>query len=145
MTATGDGNAALGLPKWLADYRKQRPGFEELRQRMDAYMAEHDAREERAKQEREAQAAKDDGWTLVVGRLGRRKTTEAATGVTVGAVAPAAVAARKRSHGQQGQSDFYRFQRRETHRSEVLELQQRFEDDKRRISQMKAARKFRPY
>lgn len=51
----------------------------------------------------------------------------------------------KKKQRKEGILDFYRFQRREARRNEVLELQQKFEEDKKRIAKMKAARKFRPF
>ncbi|AET04201.1 ribosomal RNA-processing protein [Medicago truncatula] len=41
--------------------------------------------------------------------------------------------------------DFYRFQEREAQRNELMELQSKFEEDKKRLRQLRAARKFRPY
>ncbi|KAK0046129.1 ribosomal RNA-processing protein 7 A [Biomphalaria pfeifferi] len=41
--------------------------------------------------------------------------------------------------------DFYSFQFRETKRKHILELQAKFEEDKKRVKEMRQARKFRPY
>jgi hypothetical protein len=73
-----------------------------------------------ARREREAKAAEDDGWTLVVGKAGRKKNTDA-EGTAVGAVAPEVAAraaeeqARKKKKVQV--LDFYRFQERDRRRS----------------------------
>lgn len=73
-----------------------------------------------ARKEREAKAAEDDGWTLVVGKAGRKKNTDA-EGTAVGAVAPEVAAraaeeqARKKKKVQV--LDFYRFQERDRRRS----------------------------
>ena len=75
-----------------------------------------------AKKEREALAA-EGGWTVVVHHKGRKKTTDAETGVTVGSVAQAAVLdnmAKKKSKGVG--LDFYRFQKREAQRNGMLNL-----------------------
>ncbi|CAD5333413.1 unnamed protein product [Arabidopsis thaliana] len=40
---------------------------------------------------------------------------------------------------------FYRFQRRDAQRSELLALQSKFEEDKKRIQQLRAARRFKPF
>lgn len=40
--------------------------------------------------------------------------------------------------------NFYRFQQREKRRDELLELREQFENDKRKIQELKAARKFKP-
>lgn len=41
--------------------------------------------------------------------------------------------------------NFYRFQMREEKRTKLAELRQKFEQDKEKIAQMKAARKFKPF
>ena len=40
--------------------------------------------------------------------------------------------------------DFYRFQQREQRRDELVELRQQFEEDKKRVQELKASRKFKP-
>ena len=135
------------------------------------------------RKEREARAA-EGGWTVVTHHKGRKKTTDAESGVTVGSVAQAVVEgnlAKKKS--KEVGLDFYRFQRKEAQRngmtsltyqvsfycfhylaypinfqlfhlpmrqvflfvSEIMMLQSKFEQDKKRIQQFRAARKFRPY
>jgi hypothetical protein len=160
-----------------------------------------------AKRDREAAEA-EDGWTVVVAKTGRKKTTDE-TGLSVGAVALEAAEDRgnkKRKKKADAALDFYRFQRHEARRNgedcvlvssfilsvpfgftaqtiatftlvtkfgdmhfelrtvvchvscsnkpflirvrchaEVLELQERFQEDKKRIAALKAARKFRPF
>ena len=41
--------------------------------------------------------------------------------------------------------NFYSWQLRESQREEIARLRQRFEEDKQRVAQLRAARKFRPY
>lgn len=55
-----------------------------------------------------------------------------------------AVAERGRYKGLKTADDFYRFQRREKQRSAVLELREKFQEDRQRIAELKAARKFKP-
>uniref|UniRef100_A0A803LE46 Ribosomal RNA-processing protein 7 C-terminal domain-containing protein n=1 Tax=Chenopodium quinoa TaxID=63459 RepID=A0A803LE46_CHEQI len=98
-----------------------------------------------AKREREAKLA-EEGWTVVVHRKGGKRTTDPDSGVAVGSVAEAAVRdkmAKKKS--KDVGLDFYRFQRKEAHRSDIMKLQSKFEEDKKRIQQIRAARKFKPY
>lgn len=65
--------------------------------------------------------------------------------MTVAGVAGAAAAAQAAAKKDQTHSDFYRFQQREKRRSELLDLRQKFEEDKRRIAELKASRRFKPY
>ncbi|CAG8817060.1 25808_t:CDS:2, partial [Dentiscutata erythropus] len=41
--------------------------------------------------------------------------------------------------------DFYRFQMRESKRNKHVELRKKFEEDKKKIERLKAARRFKPY
>ncbi|KAB2634037.1 eukaryotic translation initiation factor 5B-like [Pyrus ussuriensis x Pyrus communis] len=127
--------------EWVTEYHQSRPGLKELQQRIDQFMVEHDE-----KLEQRSRAA-EGGWTVVVHYKGRKKTTDAESGITVGSVAQAALedkVAKKKQTEVVG-LDFYRFQRKEAQRNEIMMLQSKFEQDKKRILQLRAARKFRPY
>ncbi|KAH7672214.1 Ribosomal RNA-processing protein 7 C-terminal domain-containing protein [Dioscorea alata] len=131
--------------EWLIEHKKRRPGLKILQQRFDEFIIAHEEEQEQARKEREALATKG-GWTVVVHHKGRKKTTEAETGVTVGSVAQAAVMDKMaKKKAQEPASNFYRFQRKEAQRNEVMMLQSKFEQDRKRIQQLRAARKFRPY
>ncbi|XP_024386104.1 uncharacterized protein [Physcomitrium patens] len=135
-----------GMQKWISNYKSKRPGVEVLQRQIDQWMADYDARELQAKKDREAADA-EDGWTVVVAKTGRKKTTDD-SGIAVGAVSAEAAEDRgnkKRKKKENSALDFYRFQRHEARRNELLELQQRFEEDKKRVARLKAARKFRPF
>ncbi|KZV14674.1 hypothetical protein F511_41390 [Dorcoceras hygrometricum] len=143
--SSGDEDCSKGMKKWIMQYHQSRPGIKVLQERIDDFITAHEAQQERARKEREAQAA-EGGWTVVVHHKGRKKTTDAESGTTVGSVAQAAILdkmAKKKS--KEVGLDFYRFQRREAHRNEIMMLQSKFEQDKKRIQEMRAARKFRPY
>uniref|UniRef100_A0A5B6ZQF5 Ribosomal RNA-processing protein 7 C-terminal domain-containing protein n=2 Tax=Davidia involucrata TaxID=16924 RepID=A0A5B6ZQF5_DAVIN len=143
--SSGDEDCSRGMRKWITEYYQSRPGLKILQERIDDFISAHEAQEEQAREEREARAA-EGGWTVVVHHKGRKKTTDSESGVTVGSVAPAAVLdkmAKKKS--KEVGLDFYRFQKREAQRNEIMMLQSKFEQDKKRIQQLRAARKFRPY
>ncbi|KAL8118596.1 hypothetical protein AgCh_016202 [Apium graveolens] len=142
--SSGDEDSSQGMKKWILKYHQSRPGVEILQDRIDDFIVSHEAKLEQERKEREALAA-EGGWTVVVHQKGRKKTTESESGTAVGA-AHAAVTDRiaKKKNKEVG-LDFYRFQKREAHRSEIMMLQSKFEQDKKRIQQMRAARKFKPY
>eukprot|EP00249_Psilotum_nudum_P030386 c42962_g1_i1 orf=408-872(-) len=137
------GESLRGMEKWLADYHSKRPGLHVLQQQIDDYIAEFEALEDQARRDKEAAAA-EEGWTVVVHHKGRKKTTDLESGIKVGSVA-SATAERFSKKNKEVLLDFYRFQQRDARRNEVIELQKRFDEDKKRIAKMKAARKFRPY
>lgn len=143
--SSGEEDCSHGMKKWIKEYYDRRPGFEVLHQRIDDFITAHEEQEEQARREREAKMA-EEGWTVVVHHKGGKKTTDLESGVAVGSVAEAAVRdkmAKKKS--KDVGLDFYRFQKKEAHRSEIMKLQSKFEEDKKRIQQLRAARKFRPY
>ncbi|GLT33984.1 hypothetical protein SLA2020_085340 [Shorea laevis] len=142
--SSGDDDCSKGMKKWITEYHQSRPGLTVLQQRIDDFITAHEEQLEQERREKEARLA-EGGWTVVVHHKGRKKTTDAESGITVGSVAQAAVEDKmtKKKHKELG--DFYRFQKREAKRNELLMLQSKFEQDRKRIQQLRAARKFRPY
>ncbi|XP_021738456.1 ribosomal RNA-processing protein 7 homolog A-like [Chenopodium quinoa] len=140
-----DEDDSKGMKKWIKEFHVRRPGLKVLQEQIDNFITAHEEQEEQAKREREAKLA-EEGWTVVVHRKGGKRTTDPDSGVAVGSVAEAAVRdklAKKKS--KDVGLDFYRFQRKEAHRSDIMKLQSKFEEDKKRIQQIRAARKFKPY
>ncbi|XP_010528450.1 PREDICTED: calponin homology domain-containing protein DDB_G0272472 [Tarenaya hassleriana] len=144
--SSGDEDCSRGMKKWVTDYYTSRPGLKELQKRIDDFIIAHEERLEQERKEREAKA-EEGGWTVVVHHKGRKKTTDSESGITVGSVAQAAVEDKlaKKKQKETVAPDFYRFQKREAHRNELMALQSKFEQDKKRIQQLRAARKFKPY
>ncbi|KAK9271475.1 hypothetical protein L1049_001834 [Liquidambar formosana] len=140
-----DEDCSKGMKKWIMEYHQSRPGLNILQQRIDEFIIAHEAQQEQERKEKEARAS-EGGWTVVVHHKGRKKTTDSESGITVGSVAQAAVEDKmaKKKRKEVG-LDFYRFQRREAKRNELMLLQSKFEQDRKRIQQLRAARKFRPY
>jgi ribosomal RNA-processing protein 7 len=76
-----------------------------------------------------------------------RQTNSDGDGISMGGISSAvAVAAGKKAEegSRQLLPHFYRFQRREKRRDELLELREQFEADKKKVQELKAARKFKP-
>ncbi|KAL5974438.1 hypothetical protein ACLOJK_031103 [Asimina triloba] len=145
FVSSGDEDHSRGMKKWITEYHKSRPGLKILQQRIDDFITAHEEQEEQARKEKETLIA-EEGWTIVKHHKGRKKTTDSETGVTVGSVAEAAVLDKLANKKKKGvSSDFYNFQRRESQRNEVMMLQSKFEQDKKRIQELRTARKFRPY
>ncbi|EPS65126.1 hypothetical protein M569_09654, partial [Genlisea aurea] len=149
LMSSGDEDCSKGMKKWVNEYHQSRPDLNILQDRIDKFIVAHEQQQEKEKMAREAQVA-EGGWTVVVHHKGRKKSSDAESGVAVGSVSEAAVLdklskkKKKKSNNNVG-VDFYQFQRREARRSEIMMLQSKFEQDKKRIQQLRAARKFRPY
>ncbi|XP_060971174.1 CAX-interacting protein 4 isoform X2 [Cannabis sativa] len=145
LISSGDEDCSKGMKKWITRYHESRPGLTILQERIDEFITVHEAKLEEERKAREARVA-EGGWTVVTHHKGRKKTTDAESGITVGSVAQA-VADNKLAKKKTNEVglDFYRFQRKESQRNEIMLLQSKFEQDKKKIQQLRAARKFRPY
>jgi hypothetical protein len=131
-----------GLKAWVEAHKALKPGNGELQQALDEWTEEFEAAEA-ARREAALAAMADDGWTVVQRHRGRKKNASD-TGATVGAVAASAAATRGEKRQAPLHENFYRFQQRDRRRTELLDLREKFEQDKRRLAELKAARKFKP-
>ncbi|CAM0944408.1 unnamed protein product [Alopecurus aequalis] len=143
--ASVDEDCSRGMKKWILEYREKRPGLKVLQQKIDEFITAHEEQQEQEKKEQEAAAA-EDGWTVVVHHKGRKKTTDAETGTAVGSVSLLAMQEKlSQKKPKEVGVNFYRHQKREAHMTELAMLQSKFEQDKKRIQQLRAQRKFNPY
>ncbi|XWS23431.1 hypothetical protein CRYUN_Cryun28dG0013500 [Craigia yunnanensis] len=141
---SGDEDCSKGMKKWLTKYHQSRPGLKVLQQRIDEFIIAHETKLEQERKEKEAHLT-EGGWILVEHHKGRKKTTDSESGTTVSSVSQAVVGEKLAKKKSKEVFDFYRFQKREAQRNELMMLQSKFEQDKKRIQQLRAARKFRPY
>lgn len=141
----GGARGTGGLNAWVAAHRRRRAGgAKEATKNIDAWFEKKEIEEQAAREAEEAAKA-DDGWTVVQAKRGRRKTTaDDESGTTVGGIRAATANGRRKEVKKIASEEFYRFQSKEKKRSEIMELQAKFELDKQRIARLKAARKFRP-
>lgn len=141
ILSTREHNLGTGVTEWCEAYRQQCPQVKLLQKEIDDYMAVFDSKVEQERQvAREAEGVPDEeGWVTVT-RYGKSKG------------APRTEAHEKRLSKKEKKKrkekellNFYSFQMRETKREHIAQLRQKFEEDKRRVADMRAARKFRPY
>ena len=150
------GDGPVGLTKWLGEYRAGRRSLEEQQQRADE-LAASVAHRRAEREELAAQAAADaagDGWTVVVHRKDKKKKVRDAggtvsRGIRASTAASMATLERQRKKAEKekqekGLDDFYRFQRREKRRSEVLDLRARFAEDQKKLEDLRKKRRFKP-
>ncbi|KAJ3103833.1 Ribosomal RNA-processing protein 7 A [Phlyctochytrium planicorne] len=125
-----------GMEKWVAQYAAERPRLEDLEKSVNKYMEEFEemeAEKERALAARRNQPD-EDGFILVTKGAGRKGKAASDVAVEKGA----------KKNKKTQVVDFYRFQMREGKRNQLAELRKKFEEDKARIEEMKARRKFKP-
>jgi len=134
----------LGYKKWMQQYKYTRPRPKALKTRVDNYMVNFTRMEEIEKLEldRKASIVDEDGFTLVTRRT-RRNTNRTEDGASVTAARYEDVKNLKPKKKEL--QDFYRFQMKEKKRNELAELRRKFEEDKKRIADLKSSRRFKPY
>uniref|UniRef100_A0A0C9SA57 Hipothetical protein n=1 Tax=Amblyomma americanum TaxID=6943 RepID=A0A0C9SA57_AMBAM len=103
-------------------------------------MEDYDARLEAEKERAKAMEGVPDeeGW-ITVTKHGKRPVIPRSD-----AVNQKIASAEKKKRAQKELVNFYTFQIRESKMERIAELRKKFEEDKRRISLMKASRRFRP-
>lgn len=128
----------------------------ELRQEIDAWMANYDEQEEAKRRAARESAVDEDGFTKVVAGITRTadglairaaKRPELQAGAFAEPVkatqASASVVGKKKSRGSREQPDFYRFQLREKRRQEIVDHRKRSADDMDKVLHMRKAKRFK--
>lgn len=135
--------ALLGSARYAEHQRLRYPDRETLQGAVDRFMADWGAREEEAERERKRvrSVPDEDGFVTVTrgGRVGPARKEE---------VERKRVEMEEREQRKRGEMEaagFYRFQGRERRKEEQGELVRRFEEDRRRVEEMREKRgRFRP-
>ncbi|CAH3190856.1 unnamed protein product [Porites evermanni] len=127
-----------GMKKWIQEYYQQYPDTTNLQAEIDEFMAKFD--ENKEQMDKEAAEAlnqpDDEGW-VTVGRSGRNPAAPR--------LDPAELEEKRKKKKKRALLNFYQFQQRESRREHIANLRKKFDEDKKRIAEMKSARKFRPY
>ncbi|KAF4519350.1 hypothetical protein B566_EDAN011356 [Ephemera danica] len=136
-----DKDAPIAIDRWKAEYDARIPDVEELQAEIDSFMEKHDkqvSEEERKLKETEGQPD-DEGWITVTRRgnkpgFARKESVEQRV-----------LAKESKKKANKELKNFYQFQIRESKMNNLAELRHKFEEDKKKIAQLRQARKFRPY
>lgn len=134
----------LGYKKWTQQYKYTRPRPTALKTRVDQYMANFTRMEEIEKLEldKKLNQVDEDGFTLVT-RRSRRNTNTSKDGASVTAARYEEIKDLKPKNKEL--QNFYRFQIKEKKRNELADLRKKFEEDKKRIEDLRSSRRFKPY
>ncbi|XP_072040352.1 ribosomal RNA-processing protein 7 homolog A-like [Amphiura filiformis] len=132
-----------GYKKWCTEYKSERPNLKDLQKEIDEFMQTYDQKvsEDIQKAKEEEGTPDDEGW-ITVTRKGSKKQKPVARKEHI---EKQLKAKEKKKREDKELVNFYTFQVRETKREHIAELRRKFEEDKHRIAQLRAARKFKPY
>ena len=133
---------ATGMKKWLLTYRYARPDVRKLLFQVDGFMEAFDERTEKERKGLEEEDVDEEGFTLV--KYKKRKMRGAGIDALTGE-AKEGGPSRKRKKSKEPLVHFYKTQRREKQKEKIALLRAKFEQDRQRIADMRAARKFKPY
>lgn len=138
--STPEEQIICGVKKWVQEYNSSRVDPKILHQEINNFMVSYDKRtEEQKKQEQNAGEEDDEGWTTVTkhGRnpgLARKETVEEKIKDKI-----------EKTRKKKELCNFYTFQIRESKMKHLAGLRQKFEEDKKKITALKQARKFKPF
>ncbi|XP_059204480.1 ribosomal RNA-processing protein 7 homolog A [Centropristis striata] len=133
-----------GTQKWIQQYTDSIIPPGKLQEKVNSFMEGYDKRKEeeakRQKEEAEQQQEDEEGWVKVTrgpkGAKGRPHS-EVANKKTL--------EKEMRKKKRKELMNFYTWQHRNTQKEHIAELRKKFEEDKQRISLLRAQRKFKPY
>lgn len=141
-TSSAPGEPQLGPSRYRAHHTLRYPDPADLQESTDAYMAAFAAREAEAARQLARQRAEpdEDGFITVVrgGRNGPARPRPDADAEEGGG--EAAAKKKKKKHKGNVEEGFYRFQVRERMKKEHGELAKKFEEDARRVEEMRRRR-----
>jgi len=139
--STEEAPIPTGINKWVQNYAKSFVSAQELQTEVDEFMKVYDEKkeaEERLAKEKEG-VPDDEGW-VTVSRHSRN-----AAAVRTETMEEKTITREKQKQSAKKLVNFYSFQIRQSKMEHVANLRQKFEEDKKRIASMKAARRFKPY
>ncbi|KAK6170659.1 hypothetical protein SNE40_018997 [Patella caerulea] len=141
IISTKSNPVLTGMPKWQKEYKVETVNANELQDEIDQYMESYDNKlNQQLEEEKDKEGVADDeGWVTVT-KHGKMKPTPRT------AVNQKKLSKKERRRKKERELlNFYTFQIKQEKQDRIATLRQKFEEDKERITQMKAARKFKPY
>ncbi|XP_059469879.1 ribosomal RNA-processing protein 7 homolog A [Neocloeon triangulifer] len=126
---------------WKASYDRNIPVVSELQADIDNFMAQYDEKisdEQRKLKETEGQED-EEGWVTVT-KKGRKPGFARKESVE-----QRVLAKEGKKKAKKELLNFYTFQIRESKMNHLAELRQKFEEDKKRVAQLRQSRRFRPF
>ncbi|CAK1544821.1 unnamed protein product [Leptosia nina] len=135
-----DSHLTLGLKKWINEYNSTILKPSELKDSIERFMEEYDKKtKQEMEKEKQMQEEDDEGWVTVTkrGNIQSFPRTEK--------VENKIMAKEEKSKKKKELKNFYTFQIRESKMKHIVSLRQKFEEDKKKIAQLKQSRRFKPF
>lgn len=129
-----------GINKWIDEYNSTVLQPKTLKENVETFMKTYDEYVKKSeKREKKLEEEDDEGWMTVT--KGGKIQSFARTEKVENKIMAKEEKGRKRKELQ----NFYTFQIRESKMKHIVSLRQKFEEDKKKIAQIKQTRRFKPF
>lgn len=129
-----------GIKKWIEEYNNAVLQPKALKEKVETFMKNYDDNLKKVeKKEKKLEEEDDEGWVTVTKR--GKVQSFARTEKTENKIMAKEEKGRKRKELK----NFYTFQIRESKMKHIVSLRQKFEEDKKKIAQIKQNRRFKPF
>ncbi|XP_047993437.1 ribosomal RNA-processing protein 7 homolog A [Leguminivora glycinivorella] len=129
-----------GMQKWVEEYNNSILQAKELKEKVEVFMKKHDEKTKKAEdKEKKLEEEDDDGW-ITVTKKGKVQSFARSEKVE-----SKVMAKEEKNKKRKELKNFYTFQIRESKMKHVVALRQKFEEDKKKIAQIKQSRRFKPF
>lgn len=129
-----------GVKKWIDEYNNAVLQPKNMKEKVEKFMKDYDEHVKKAeKREKKLEKEDDEGWVTVTkrGKVQSFARTEK--------VENKINAKEERGKKRKELKNFYTFQIRESKMKHIVSLRQKFEEDKKKIAQIKQSRRFKPF
>ncbi|CAH0584564.1 unnamed protein product [Chrysodeixis includens] len=135
-----DHKVKVGINKWVQEYNDSVLVPAILKKNIETFMSKFDADSQKAEEkEKELEQEDDEGWVTVTkkGKVQSFARTEK--------VENKILKKEEKNKKRKELKNFYTFQIRESKMKNIVALRQKFEEDKKKIAQIKQSRRFKPF
>lgn len=129
-----------GINKWIDEYNNAVLQPKVLKERIETFMKNYDEYvKQQQKREKKLEEEDDEGWVTVTkrGKVQSFARTEK--------IENKIMAKEEKGRKRKELKNFYTFQIRESKMKHIVSLRQKFEEDKKKIAQIKQNRRFKPF
>lgn len=138
LTQVASGPIKCGLAKWCEEYLSRIPDPVKMQVEIDSYIANYDEKKQLAEEESKNQEPDDDGWVTVTKKSQGTEKKES--------IFNRIEEKEREKKGRKELKDFYRFQMKESKAKQLVQLRQRFEEDKKKVEILRnSKRRFKPF